>query len=68
MNNAVLAPTLPVNQCFHIDEAYALDLGQSGITVEETNACIEIIAGSAFYAANACPAAGDGPGDGSFQY
>ena len=68
VNNAVHAPTLPVNQCYHIDEAYALDLGQSGITTEETDACIDIIAVSAFYAANSCPAAGDGPGDGSFAY
>jgi hypothetical protein len=68
VNNAVFAPTLPVNQCFMIDEVYGIDLGQAGITSEETQACVDIILVSNFYAANSCPAAGDGPGDGSFAY
>jgi hypothetical protein len=62
VNNAVFAPILPQNQCFHRDEVYSLDLGQAGITNEETQACVDIILLSSFYATNNCPAAGDGGG------
>jgi hypothetical protein len=67
VNNAVFAPILAQNQCFQLDEVYAIDLGQAGITNEETQACVDLILVSAFYAANSCPAAGDGPGSGSFS-
>jgi hypothetical protein len=65
-NNSVRAPVLPTNQCYHIDALYGLDLGQSGITNAEVDACLDVIAGSAMYSLNSCPA-GDGPGTGSFS-
>ena len=64
-NNAVYAPLLPTNQCYHEDFLYGLSLGQSGITNEEVAACLDVIAVSTMYSLNACPAAGDGPGDGT---
>jgi hypothetical protein len=65
VNNVVFAPTLPQNQCFHIDEVYGLDLGQAGITNGETQACMDIALNSDLYSVNNCPAAGDGPGNAS---
>ena len=65
-NNAVFAPILPSNQCYHIVATYGLDLGQGGITNDEVDACIDVIRASVFYATNNCPAAGDGPGTGTF--
>jgi hypothetical protein len=61
-NNAVFAPILSQNQCYHVDLLYGLDLGQAGISDEETQACMDVIAVSVMYAMNACPSAGDGPG------
>jgi hypothetical protein len=61
-NNAVYYPILSQNQCYHVDLLYGLNLGQGGITDDETAACMVVIAGSQMYSLNNCPAGGDGPG------
>jgi hypothetical protein len=66
-NNAVFAPILPSNQCFHRDVLYGIDLGQSGITDEECQACVDIILGSQMYQLNHCPADDGSPGSGDFE-
>ena len=66
--NGVLAPILPVNQCFFVDALWAIDNTTGGITNEEVLACIDVMLASQFLALNNCPAAGDGPGEGSFRF
>jgi hypothetical protein len=66
-NNAVFAPILPSNQCYHRDALYGIDLGQSGISDEECQACVDIILNSQMYLLNHCPADDGNPGSGSFD-
>jgi hypothetical protein len=64
--NAAVAGVTSTTQCYLIDALYALDLGQSNISPDEFDACLAVIAGSSMFNLNACPAAGDGPGEGTF--
>ena len=67
VTNAVFAPMLDQDQCLLRDETYGLDIWMPGITPAEVQACIDVSLASSMYLTNNCPAAGDGPGSGSFS-